>query len=344
MATAIRLGLIGASEWAEFAFLQPLVGWDRASIVAVCARNEQRRQQVADTFGIKQTFSDWRELIASCDLDGVIVATPDGLHHDIAVAAMDAGLGVLCEKPLGRTVVETAHMVASAARAGVVNHVMFTYRGKPHYRFIKDELSQLGRVLHCALTFRMGYARNEDYFWRLDGNNGDGARGDLAVHMVDLAQWLVGDIDSATTTTGHYFSRYDNEGHAVPPVSDWAHVTMHFATGATGTVEASLVADLGQRAMEQSVAIFCEGGSLECTVGYYTDGQGQATIVRNRGGVSEDLTIPERYVDGDPERTLWSPLRFANTGVRAFAMALAGEYVDAPTFAAGHSAQVVINS
>src|SRR5437879_5594903 len=75
----------------------------RARVVAISGRNEQRAREVAERYGIPGVFTDYREMIEKGGLDALVVVTPDDLHYPIVMAALDAGLHVLCEKPLALT-------------------------------------------------------------------------------------------------------------------------------------------------------------------------------------------------------------------------------------------------
>src|SRR5688572_12502713 len=100
MSDQIRVGVVGTSGYADFMHLPSLKSHPRAAISAICGRNTERARELADKYGAPEVFGDWRALIAGGGLDALVVAAPDDLHAEITRAGLEAGLHVLCEKPL----------------------------------------------------------------------------------------------------------------------------------------------------------------------------------------------------------------------------------------------------
>ena len=96
----VRVGCVGTGIICDLVHLPALKSDDRVDLVALCGRNHGRTQQVADKHGIASTYSDYRDMIAKAGLDAIVIASPDDLHYEMAMAALDAGLHLLCEKPL----------------------------------------------------------------------------------------------------------------------------------------------------------------------------------------------------------------------------------------------------
>src|SRR5262245_52196802 len=123
---------MGTSWWVDMMYVPSLLSHPSAEVVAVCGRDAVRAGQIAAKFGTPQVFHDYRQLIAEGGCDAVIIATPDDLHCGMALAAIDARLHVLCEKPLAGNAADAKLMHERAQRAGIKHMVLFTWRWQPH--------------------------------------------------------------------------------------------------------------------------------------------------------------------------------------------------------------------
>jgi predicted dehydrogenase len=181
-----------------------LAGRDRAAL-----EEAARRQLWA------ATETDWRALIARPDIHLVDICTPGSSHAEIAIAALEAGKHVLCEKPLANTVEEAEAMAAAAAEAsrrGVRSMVGFSYRRTPALalarRLIAD--GRLGALRHVRTQYLQDWIVDPEFplVWRLQREHaGSGALGDLGAHIVDLAQFLVGEPLSGVSALTETFIR-----------------------------------------------------------------------------------------------------------------------------------------
>jgi predicted dehydrogenase len=100
MAEKVRVGVVGTSWFADGFHLPNLASHPRAKITAICGRTRERAEALATKYTIPHVFTDYHAMIASGTLDALVVVTPDALHYPITMAALDAGLHVLCEKAL----------------------------------------------------------------------------------------------------------------------------------------------------------------------------------------------------------------------------------------------------
>src|SRR6187200_464765 len=91
MDKTVRIGLIGTSWWVDLMYLPSLMSHPAARVVGVCGRDAARAGEVAKKFGAK-VFTDYRQLVASGEIDAIVVAAPDDLHYEMTVAAIEAGL------------------------------------------------------------------------------------------------------------------------------------------------------------------------------------------------------------------------------------------------------------
>src|SRR6476620_1813747 len=127
-------------------------------LTAVAGRNADGVRAAADKLGWESVESDWRRLIERDDIDLIDICTPGDTHADIAIAALEAGKHVLCEKPLANSVAEAQAMTAAADRAaahGVLAMVGFTYRRVPAIALAKQlvEQGRIGQVRHVRAQY-----------------------------------------------------------------------------------------------------------------------------------------------------------------------------------------------
>ncbi|MGZ4768919.1 MAG: Gfo/Idh/MocA family protein, partial [Ilumatobacteraceae bacterium] len=134
---SIRVGLVGTSWWAEAMYLPALADHPIGRITALCGRDIDRTRGVATRWNIPHDFTDWHAMLDADEIDAVIVASPNSSHFEITMAALDRGLPVLCEKPLGMTADEARQMADTARRHNAVTMVPFTYRFMPTNQFVK---------------------------------------------------------------------------------------------------------------------------------------------------------------------------------------------------------------
>jgi predicted dehydrogenase len=177
---------------------------------AVCARNAEQTQAFANTWGYESIETDWKKLVARKDIDAVDICVPNNLHHDIAVAAAEAGKMVLCEKPLSMDAKEGEKMVAAVEKARVANMVWYNYRRVPAVTLAKRLVDdgKLGRIFHYRAVFLQDWTISADLpqggqaLWRLDAKAaGSGVTGDLLAHCIDTALWINGGIQSVSAMT-----------------------------------------------------------------------------------------------------------------------------------------------
>jgi len=167
---------------------------------AISGRNEDAAGEVARRFGWESVETDWRELLTRDDIDVIDICTPGNTHAEIAIAALEAGKHVLCEKPLANTVEEAEAMAAAAATAaerGVRAMVGFTYRRTPAVAFARQLVAsgRLGTIRHVRGQYLQDWLADENapLSWRLDKSlAGSGALGDIGAHVIDMAQFVTG--------------------------------------------------------------------------------------------------------------------------------------------------------
>ncbi len=218
---------------------------------AVCARNEDRAQAFADTWGYESVETDWKKLIARDDIDAVDICTPNNLHHEIAIAAAEAGKMILCEKPLAMNVAEGEEMCEAVEKAGVANIVWYNYRRIPAVTLAKQLIDEgrLGRIFHYRAQFLQDWTIAEDLpqggeaLWRLDVDAaGSGVTGDLLAHCIDTAIWLNGSINSVTAMTETFIKEREHSatGKKEPVgIDDACAFLARFDNGSLATFEST---------------------------------------------------------------------------------------------------------
>jgi predicted dehydrogenase len=170
-------------------------------LVAVAGRNEAAARDTADRFGWAGVETEWRRLLERDDIDIIDICTPGDTHAEIAVAALEAGKHVLCEKPLANSVEEAERMVQAAQAAaalGVRSMVGFTYRRVPAISYARRlvEEGRLGRIVHVRGAYLQDWLVDPEspLTWRLQKERaGSGALGDVGAHIIDLAQFVTGE-------------------------------------------------------------------------------------------------------------------------------------------------------
>ncbi len=174
----------------------------RPVLAALCGRDAAATAAAADRYGFGAAETDWRALLERDDVQLIDVCTPGDSHAEISVAALDAGKHVLCEKPLANTVAEAEAMAAAAARAqarGVRSMVGFNYRRVPALALARELIAsgRVGEIRHVRAAYLQDWLSDPAFplTWRLQREHaGSGALGDLGAHVVDLAQYLTGQL------------------------------------------------------------------------------------------------------------------------------------------------------
>jgi predicted dehydrogenase len=262
MTQEIGVGLVGykfmgrahSNAYRQVAAFFPEVAL-RPALRAICGRDEAAAAAAAAQFGWQSTETDWRRLVARDDIDLVDISTPGDTHAPIAIAAAEAGKHILCEKPLANTLAEARQMAEAAARAGVVNMVMFNYRRVPAVQLARRlvESGRLGTIYHWRAVYLQDWIMDPNFplVWRLQKDvAGSGALGDLGAHIVDLARFLVGEIAEVTGLTHTFIKQRPLEassdsslgakagaGVGEVTVDDAALFLARFQSGALGSFE-----------------------------------------------------------------------------------------------------------
>lgn len=196
----IRVGVIGTSWWADLEHLPGLRARPDVELAALCGRDRERLQAMASKHAVPATFTDWREMVARGGLEAVVIATPNLLHREQALAAVEAGLHVICEKPLAMNAAEAREMAARAAAAGRATLTFFTHRAVAAAAQVKRlvEAGFLGRPLHASAVYLSASHLQPDkpLSWRMRrAEAGSGVLGDIGSHLVDLVRWWLGDFE-----------------------------------------------------------------------------------------------------------------------------------------------------
>jgi len=173
----------------------------RPRLAAICGRDKAAAEAAADRFGWATAETDWRALVARDDVQLVDISAPGDLHAPIAIAALEAGKHVLCEKPLANTLAEAEAMKAAADAAypgGTRAMVGFNYRRVPALALARGlvEQGRIGTLRHFRAVYLQDWLADPDapMTWRMRAERaGSGALGDLGAHIVDLARYLTGD-------------------------------------------------------------------------------------------------------------------------------------------------------
>jgi predicted dehydrogenase len=218
---------------------------------AICGRDEAGVREAAESLGWEGYETDYGRLLERDDVGLVDVATPGNTHHEIAIASLEAGKHVLCEKPLANTLQEAREMLDAARKAGTVNMVCFNYRRAPAVQLAKKLVGdgRLGEIRHWRAAYLQDFILDPELplIWRFRKEvAGSGALGDIGAHIVDLAHFLVGPIAEVVGTTQTFIRERPLEepgaGRGEVTVDDAASFLARFENGSTGTFEATRLA------------------------------------------------------------------------------------------------------
>ncbi|HNZ37484.1 MAG TPA: Gfo/Idh/MocA family oxidoreductase [Candidatus Marinimicrobia bacterium] len=343
----VRVGVVGTSWWADGMYLPALQSHPQAEIVAICGRNRPRATEMAEKYNIPKIYTDYREMIEQGGMDALIIGVPDDLHYDIAIRSLEAGLNVLCDKPLALKEQQAYEMWQKAEAAHVQNMVLFTYRWMPFFQYVHDLIKQgyIGQCYHAEFSFLVGHGRKPDYQWRLDSKRSNGALGDLGSHLIYLARWLIGEIAQVDAQLASFAKRLGPDGEPISPANDSAVLLFEFTNGAQGVIHTSFMTYLADRDMQIYVKLYGSDGSLE--VNFPSSGSDFTASIfgaNNSDKKFRKLEIPASYWgDVNPAEPFGIFTRQA-VGCRLFIDAILENRPVSPNFFDGYKVQQIIEA
>ncbi len=246
----IRIGIVGTGGMANAHALEfhKIPG---VTIAAVCDIDPARAQEFSakHTNGRAAAFSDHHEMFARGEIDAISNVTPDAFHAPVSLAAISAGLHVLCEKPLATCHADALKMAKAAKKAGVVNMVNFSYRNCPAIQLARDLATsgRLGDIVHIEASYlqswlvskRWGdWRTSPGWLWRLSTKHGSkGVLGDIGVHILDFASMPVGPIRAVNAKLKAFPNlKGRRQGNYTLDANDSAVLQVEFENGALGAI------------------------------------------------------------------------------------------------------------
>lgn len=276
----LKVAVIGCGAIALRRHIPEYAAHPEVELTAFCDIVKERAEALAEKYGGK-AYTDYKELLAKEKVDAVSVCLPNALHAPVTIAAANAGVHVLCEKPMATSSEEAEAMIDAAQKSGVFLMIGHNQRLMPPHVKAKEILKQgyLGKVL----TFRTSFGHPGPEGWSVDGRNSwffrkpeafVGAMGDLGVHKSDLIRYL---LDDEVSEVGSFVGTLHKEG---TEVDDNAVCILRMRSGAIGQLVASWTYYKGE---DNSTILWCENGVLK--VG--TDPVDQVIVELRNGSVEK---------------------------------------------------------
>jgi len=258
------------------------------NMTIICGRTEKNVRQVQEKWGWQEYSQDWKEVVKRNDVDVVDVATPNNTHVPIIIEAAKCGKHILCEKPLGISVAECKKAVEAVKKAKVNHMIWHNYRKAPALSLAKRLIDEgrLGTIYHVRAVFLQDWIVDPKFplVWRLKKEeSGSGTHGDICVHIIDAARFLVGEIREVTGMVETFIKErplpYSPRQKGKVTVDDMSSFLCRFENGAVGVFEATRFAP-GRKAHNKIEINGSKGSLVWC---------------------SEDLNYLEFYSKDDPK-------------------------------------------
>ncbi len=267
----LKVGLIGAGFMGKAHVIgysnMPKFFWPAPAVPVldtVCDINSDIAADAKDRFGFEKYCTDWREVVDDPTIDIVSVCTPNDSHAEIAIAALRAGKHVICEKPIANTL-ENAKAMAEAATSAqqgrvLINMCAYQYRRVPALVMAKKLIDEgsIGKILNIRATYLQSWSADPSspLSWRFQKKvAGAGTLGDIATHVIDITQYLAGDISQVVSFLETYIKERpvqeggvdllgtvkldENARKEAVDVDDEASFLLRTANGAVGSIEAT---------------------------------------------------------------------------------------------------------
>jgi predicted dehydrogenase len=284
--TKPRVGFLGVG-WIGRNRMEALAQSGLIEIVAVSDRIAENAAAAADIgqCGTRESLDH----LLDAGLDGLVIATPSALHAEQSIAALEQGVAVFCQKPLGRTAAENADVVAAARAADRLLGVDLSYRFLHGITLIRDLIhnGHLGTVYAADLVFHNAYGPDKSWFYDA-ALSGGGCVIDLGSHLVDLALWMLED-GPVVGVASQLLAKGQRLTLPTSYVEDYATAQLDFAGGASVRIACSWNLPAGCDAVIEASFYGTKGGAtLRNVNGSFYDFRAE----RLHGTSREILSLP----------------------------------------------------
>ncbi len=351
----VKVGVLGAGAWAEFAHCPGYKRDARCELVAIADPIVERAQAFAEKFNIPRVYATHAELIAQEDIDLVDVCTPSATHFSLSMAALEANKHVLCEKPVAYDFTETRRAAALARSKGLKTKLGFTFRYSPAMQYMKELIEQ--GFIGTPFIFN-GYEQNSQW---LDPQNPlrqvDHEADQSQIHVSSLEGYGAPIMDIGHLFMGSRFqSVVGTMKNFIPERMVRATGTMmrmniddgdifigEYANGAIGSIQTSFVTVGNYPGIEARV--YGSKGALICRL-VEENGICESLKAASADQVEfREIEVPERfYPPGGSKRESWRSLFYANLVSSFITEILSDEPENEGNFEDGAHVQELINA
>ena len=232
-------------------------------VVAMAGFHHEKTRQLAGELGIRP-HDDWREVVASADVDLVSIVTPPSEHREMALAALEAGKHVLCEKPTALDATEAEELVSAAKRRpGQIALIDHELRFLPAWREARQRLGELGPVRYVEVRYSSPSRgdRSRAWNWWSDVSRGGGIWGAVGSHYVDAIRYFGMEVEAVQAMLRTIIGRRPfGDASREVTADDFASVDLRLANGAVAVLQFSAVASGPDE--DSLFTIYCEGGAM----------------------------------------------------------------------------------
>ena len=245
----LKFGMIGVGKICQGCHLPAYEKLEQSgdvTVAALCDINEERLNDAAKRFPKAKLYTDYREMIKCEELDAVDICTPNNIHSEAAVFALEHGLNVMCEKPDAVSVKEAERMKDAAEKSGKTLMVIRNNRYRPSTKFLKQYIAEgkMGEIYagRCGWIRRRGIPGWGGWFTD-KAQAGGGPLIDLGVHIIDLSMYLMGNA-RPVTVSGCTYLKFPHTSYSKIDVEDLAMGFIRFDNGACLQIEFSWASNI----------------------------------------------------------------------------------------------------
>lgn len=347
MVHPLRVGMIGAGAWATAAHIPGFQACDGVTVAAICDIDLERARAAAATSGIARVYPSVAAMLAGEALDLVSIATPTDTHEDAARACLAAGLHVLCEKPLAYTVAQARTMADAARHAPVQTKMGFTMRYAPAIRRLRELVAEgfIGRPYLLQMFLQNGQFLDplKPRHWKMTmAHAGAGAVAEYGIHGLDIARWVLGEVDRVCASGRTFVSARpgpDGAGSLPVEVEDSCGWLMDFANGVLGVCHAGW-STVG-RAPGLEFRVYGSDGAVQAILSDDLPGSEVLRVASAAGQSFAAEPVPARLATPIPDTELWRR-RFHHSLIQQFIDDIRSGSAGEPTFDDGLRAQELL--